>query len=79
MQLHQRMSGLIDRRTANGDYYYFSAARTLWHRGDIGQLSLVMAEGVCRTAREIASEFSTALLRGLIRDESIRNQSPLGI
>jgi hypothetical protein len=32
-----------------------------------------------RTAQEIAAEFSTALLRGLIRDESVRAESPLGM
>ena len=31
-----------------------------------------------RTASEIAVEFSTALLRGLIRDETIRTEDPLG-
>ena len=31
-----------------------------------------------RSAKEIAAEFSTALLRGLIRDEAIRVDSPLG-
>ena len=31
-----------------------------------------------RTAVEIAAEFSTALLRGLIRDEDTRVRSPLG-
>jgi hypothetical protein len=32
-----------------------------------------------RTAQEIAEEFSTALLRGLIRDEKVRTESPLGL
>jgi hypothetical protein len=32
-----------------------------------------------RTAQEIAVEFSTALLRGLIRDEAVRAAEPLGI
>ena len=31
------------------------------------------------SAKEIAAEFSTALLRGLIRDEKIRVESPLGV
>jgi hypothetical protein len=31
-----------------------------------------------RSAKEIAAEFSTALLRGLIRDEAIRTTAPLG-
>ena len=31
-----------------------------------------------RTATEIAEEFSTALLRGLIRDDKTRVESPLG-
>jgi hypothetical protein len=31
-----------------------------------------------RSAQEIAEEFSTALLRGLIRDETVRVESPLG-
>jgi hypothetical protein len=30
-----------------------------------------------RSAEEIAAEFSTALLRGLIRDESVRADWPL--
>ncbi len=30
-------------------------------------------------APEIAAEFSTALLRGLIRDETVRVQEPLGV
>jgi predicted membrane metal-binding protein len=33
---------------------------------------------ILATATEIAAEFSTALLRGLIRDEGIRADSPLG-
>jgi hypothetical protein len=37
-----------------------------------------MRPGGRRTATGIAEEFSTALLRGLIRDEAIREQSPLG-
>jgi hypothetical protein len=32
-----------------------------------------------RSAQEIAVEFSTALLRGLIKDETVRVQAPLGI
>ena len=32
-----------------------------------------------RTAQEIAVEFSTALLRGLIREEAVREISPLGV
>ena len=32
-----------------------------------------------RTAKEIAAEFSTALLRGLIREDSVRVDSPLGL
>ena len=32
-----------------------------------------------RTAQEIAVEFSTALLRGLIRDDAVRQSSPLGV
>jgi hypothetical protein len=32
-----------------------------------------------RTAQEIAVEFSTALLRGLIRDEAVRQSQPLGL
>ena len=31
-----------------------------------------------RSAQEIAAEFSTALLRGLIRDDNTRVESPLG-
>jgi AcrR family transcriptional regulator len=31
-----------------------------------------------RTAQEIAVEFSTGLLRGLIRDETVRTEDPLG-
>ena len=32
-----------------------------------------------RELQEIAAEFSTALLRGLIRDEAVRAESPLGL
>jgi hypothetical protein len=32
-----------------------------------------------RSAQEIAVEFSTELLRGLIKDETVRRESPLGI
>jgi hypothetical protein len=32
-----------------------------------------------RSAQEIAVEFSTALLRGLIKDEAVRSAEPLGI
>ncbi len=32
-----------------------------------------------RSAQEIAVEFSTALLRGMIRDEAVRAESPLGL
>ena len=31
------------------------------------------------TAQEIAVELSTALLRGLIRDEAVRKSEPLGL
>jgi hypothetical protein len=32
-----------------------------------------------RTAQEIAVEFSTAILRGLIKDDVVRTDAPLGI
>ena len=52
-------------------------AGTGLHRDDVRRLSLAAATWP-RSAQEIAAEFSTALLRGLIRDEATRVASPWG-
>ncbi len=78
-QVHEHVHGLIDRGIASGEFYECdSHVVALGYIGmTLGSYRWLRPHGR-RTAREIAAEFSTALLRGLIRDESIRNQSPLG-
>ena len=48
------------------------------HRHDHGRSTAGCRPDGRRTATEIAEEFSTALLRGLIRDDRTRVESPLG-
>ena len=71
--------GLIDRGIASGEFYECdSHVVALGYIGmTLGSYRWLRPSGR-RTAKEIAAEFSTALLRGLIRDESIRKNSPLG-
>ncbi|MFV0495157.1 TetR/AcrR family transcriptional regulator [Mycobacterium sp.] len=78
-QVHEHVHGLIDRGIASGEFYECdSHVLALGYIGmTMGSYRWLRASGR-RTAHEIAAEFSTALLRGLIRDENVRTQSPLG-
>lgn len=78
-QVCEHLSGLIDRGIASGEFFECDS-----HVVALGYIGMTM--GAYRwlrpdgrhTATEIAEEFSAALLRGLIRDEKIRVESPLG-
>jgi Tetracyclin repressor-like, C-terminal domain len=78
-QVYHHVHGLIDRGIANGEFYECdSHVLALGYIGmTLGSYRWLRPSGR-RSAKEIAAEFSTALLRGLIRDESIRTTSPLG-
>lgn len=78
-QVYEHVHGLIDRGIAAGEFYDCDS-----HVLALGYIGMTLSsyrwlrpEGR-RTAQEIAAEFSTALLRGLIRDEAVRVESPLG-
>ena len=78
-QVYEHVAGLIDRGIASGEFFDCDS-----HVVALGYIGMTMGayrwlrpDGR-RTATEIAAEFSTALLRGLIRDEKIRTDSPLG-
>ena len=51
-----------------------ASASTAYAAGDLN----TAAAQIATAASEIAAEFSTALLRGLIRDDTVRTQTPLG-
>ncbi|MGB3483487.1 MAG: TetR/AcrR family transcriptional regulator [Mycobacterium sp.] len=78
-QVYEHVHGLIDRGIASGEFYPCdSHVLALGYIGmALGSYRWLRPHGR-RTAEEIAAEFSTALLRGLIRDEKIRVESPLG-
>jgi len=78
-QVYHHVHGLIDRGIASGEFYECdSHVLALGYIGmTLGSYRWLRPSGR-RSAKEIAAEFSTALLRGLIRDESIRTTSPLG-
>ena len=71
---------VIDRGIASGEFYDCdSPVLALGYIGmTLGSYRWLRPQGR-RTAQEIAVEFSTALLRGLIRDETVREVSPLGV
>ena len=78
-QVYEHVAGLIDRGIASGEFFECDS-----HVVALGYIGMTMGayrwlrpDGR-RTAKEIAEEFSTALLRGLIRDEKIRVETPLG-
>ena len=73
------MHGLIDRGIASGEFYPCdSHVVALGYIGmTLGAYRGLRPDGR-RSASEVAAEFSTALLRGLIRDETIRVGTPLG-
>ena len=74
------MRDVIDRGIASGEFYDCdSHVLALGYIGmTLGSYRWLRPQGR-RTAQEIAEEFSTALLRGLIRDETVRAESPLGV
>jgi hypothetical protein len=78
-QVYHHVHGLIDRGIASGEFYQCdSHVLALGYIGmTLGSYRWLRPSGR-RTAKEIAAEFSTALLRGLIRDEDIRANAPLG-
>lgn len=79
-QVYEHVRDVIDRGIASGEFYDCdSHVLALGYIGmTLGSYRWLRPHGR-RTAQEIAVEFSTALLRGLIRDEIVRNDSPLGV
>lgn len=79
-QVYEHVREVIDRGIASGEFYDCdSHVLALGYIGmTLGSYRWLRPHGR-RTAQEIAVEFSTALLRGLIRDEGIRTDSPLGV
>ncbi len=79
-QVYEHVRDVIDRGIASGEFYDCdSHVLALGYIGmTLGSYRWLRPHGR-RTAQEIAEEFSTALLRGLIRDEVVRVESPLGI
>jgi AcrR family transcriptional regulator len=79
-QVYEHVIGVIDRGIASGEFYDCdSHVVALGYIGmTLGSYRWLRPSGR-RTANEIAVEFSTALLRGLIRDETVRETEPLGV
>src|SRR6478735_10978346 len=78
--VYEHVRDVIDRGIASGEFYECdSHVLALGYIGmTLGAYRWLRPQGH-RTAPEIAVEFSTALLRGLIRDEAVRAAAPLGI
>ena len=78
-QVYEHVTGVIDRGIASGEFFECdSHVLALGYIGmTMGAYRWLRPDGR-RTATEIAEEFSTALLRGLIRDGKARVESPLG-
>jgi AcrR family transcriptional regulator len=76
-QVYEHVHGLIDRGIASGEFYPCdSHVLALGYIGmTLGAYRWLRPTGR-RSAEEIAEEFSTALLRGLVRDEDARAQWP---
>ncbi len=77
-QVYEHVHGLIDRGIASGEFYPCdSHVLALGYIGmTLGAYRWLRPDGR-RSAEEIAVEFSTALLRGLVRDETVRAEWPL--
>ncbi|RUP28660.1 MAG: TetR/AcrR family transcriptional regulator [Mycolicibacterium sp.] len=77
--VYEHVRDVIDRGIASGEFNDCdSHVLALGYIGmTLGAYRWLRPHGR-RTASEIAVEFSTALLRGLIRDETIRTEDPLG-
>ncbi|HLR98725.1 MAG TPA: TetR/AcrR family transcriptional regulator [Mycolicibacillus parakoreensis] len=79
VKVYEHVHGLIDRGIASGEFYPCDS-----HVLALGYIGMTLSSyrwlrpGGRSSAREIAAEFSTALLRGLIRDATVRERSPLG-
>lgn len=79
VKVYEHVHGLIDRGIASGEFYPCDS-----HVLALGYIGMTLSSyrwlrpSGRRSASEIAAEFSTALLRGLIRDEKVRTESPLG-
>jgi AcrR family transcriptional regulator len=78
--VYEHCRDVIDRGIASGEFYDCdSHVLALGYIGmTLGAYRWLHPQGR-RTAQEIAVEFSTALLRGLIRDDSVRTEEPLGV
>jgi len=78
--VYEHVRDVIDRGIASGEFYECdSHVLALGYIGmTLGSYRWLRPQGR-RTAPEIAVEFSTALLRGLIRDDAVRAAAPLGI
>lgn len=80
IQVYEHVHGLLDRGIASGEFYPCDS-----HVLALGYIGMTMNSyrwlrpSGRRTAQEIAAEFSTALLRGLIRDGTVREESPFGV
>ena len=79
-KVYEHVRDVIDRGIASGEFYSDCDSHVL----ALGYIGMTLGAyrwlrpGGRKTADEIAREFSTALLRGLIRDEAVRAESPLG-
>jgi AcrR family transcriptional regulator len=78
--VYEHVRDVIDRGIASGEFYECdSHVLALGYIGmTLGAYRWLRPTGR-RSAEEIAIEFSTALLRGLIRDPSVREDSPFGV
>ncbi|MBV9089323.1 MAG: TetR family transcriptional regulator [Mycobacteriaceae bacterium] len=77
--VYEHVRDVIDRGIASGEFYYCdSHVLALGYIGmTLGAYRWLRPTGR-RSANEIAVEFASALLRGLIRDPAVREESPLG-
>lgn len=77
--VQERVQNIIERGIASGEFVECDS-----HVLALGYIGMVLGTYRWlkptgrRSAEEIAVEFSTTLLRGLIRDETVRLQDPLG-
>ncbi|MCW2651685.1 MAG: transcriptional regulator, partial [Mycobacterium sp.] len=78
-QVYEHVRDVIDRGIASGEFYDCdSHVLALGYIGmTLGAYRWLRPTGR-RSAEEIAVEFSTALLRGLIHDPAVREESPRG-
>src|SRR6201995_3038748 len=79
-QVYEHVRDVIDRGIASGEFYDCdSHVLALGYIGmTLGSYRWLRPQGR-RPAQKFAEEFTTALLRGLIREEAVRVESPLGV